>query len=70
MTYSARLAVSDNLPRRPPGHDRMLSYLPACHVIALSLDGFLPMELGAAVYFADGDALRGTLVRRAGVVIF
>ena len=36
--------------------------MPACHVIALFLDGLLPMELGAAVYFADGDALRGTLI--------
>ena len=42
--------------------DSMVSYLPLSHSAALMIDVFMPMSCGAAVYFGDQNALKGSLV--------
>lgn len=40
----------------------VISYLPLSHVAAQLVDIYLIMELAGTTYFADKDALRGTLL--------
>lgn len=40
-----------------------VSYLPLCHIIAQLYDIFIPMLIGGSVYFADSNALKGTLIK-------
>ncbi len=44
------------------GEEVSLSYLPPSHIASLVVDGYMMMHVGAAVYFADKNALKGTLV--------
>ncbi len=44
------------------GEEVALSYLPPSHVASLVVDGYMMMHIGAAVHFADKNALKGTLV--------
>ena len=55
MTYTSRLSVTDNLGRRSPGSDRILSFLPPSHVIALVSDGFIAINVGAQVTTREGE---------------
>lgn len=41
--------------------DRVVSYLPLSHIAAQLVDIFCVMDLGCALYFAQPDALKGTL---------
>jgi acyl-CoA synthetase (AMP-forming)/AMP-acid ligase II len=41
--------------------DVMISYLPLSHIAAQITDLHLPMKLGYQVYFANPDALKGSL---------
>jgi long-chain-fatty-acid--CoA ligase ACSBG len=41
--------------------DRVLSYLPLSHIAAQMIDVHAPMHLGASTWFAQPDALKGTL---------
>ncbi|XP_078527296.1 long-chain-fatty-acid--CoA ligase ACSBG2 isoform X2 [Lissotriton helveticus] len=46
-------------------HDQqeiVVSYLPLSHIAAQMIDIWLPMKYGGLTYFADPDALKGTLV--------
>ena len=44
------------------GHtDRFISYLPLSHVAAQMIDLHAPMNLGCCTYFAQPDALKGSL---------
>ena len=42
--------------------DDCVSYLPLSHAFAQMVDMWAPMYCGAAVYFADRSALKGSLV--------
>ncbi|XP_055372065.1 very long-chain-fatty-acid--CoA ligase bubblegum-like [Condylostylus longicornis] len=45
------------------GEETLISYLPLNHIAAQIFDIFLPIILAGCVYFADRDALKGTLVK-------
>lgn len=45
------------------GKEVLVSYLPLSHVAGQMVDIFLPITLAGAVYFADRDALKGSLVK-------
>ncbi len=51
------------------GEEVLLSYLPSCHVASLVVDAFMMMHIGAAVYCADKNALKGTLVNAVTDII-
>lgn len=42
-------------------NDRAVSFLPLSHIAAQLLDFYLPMLYGGAIYFAQPDALKGSL---------
>lgn len=58
-TVSVVLATA---PRKLEHSDCMVSYLPLSHVAAQILDMFQPLLTGCKIYFAQPDALKGTLV--------
>lgn len=60
MTYNASV-ILERL-RLVRGEESLISYLPLSHVAAQIVDIYLCMSAGAAVYFADKDALKGSLV--------
>lgn len=43
--------------------ERMVSYLPLSHIAGQLIDCYMPVFIGATVYFAQPDALKGTLVK-------
>jgi long-chain-fatty-acid--CoA ligase ACSBG len=43
------------------GEERVISYLPLSHVAGQVFEFFLPLYMAGTVYFADRDALKGTL---------
>lgn len=59
ITYTASVMV-DGFSLRT-GHETIVSYLPLSHVAANVTDIFLMMTLKGTTYFADKDALKGTL---------
>lgn len=57
--YSASVQLED----LQIGKDVIVSYLPLSHVAGQMVDIFIPLTIAATVYFADRDALKGTLVK-------
>lgn len=55
--------VKQYLPELEMAKEVMVSYLPLSHVAAQALDTFVSLSLGATVYFADREALKGTLLK-------
>ena len=45
------------------GNEVLVTYLPLSHVAAQIFDVYFAMTVAATVYFADRDAMRGTLVQ-------
>lgn len=43
--------------------ERMVSYLPLSHIAGQLIDCYMPVFIGATVYFAQPDALKGSLVK-------
>ncbi|CAG9820082.1 unnamed protein product [Phaedon cochleariae] len=44
------------------GNEKLISYLPLSHVAAQIVEIYITMWAGATIYFADKDALKGSLV--------
>lgn len=61
LTWDA-LAVSE-LVNLDKAEERLVSYLPLSHVAAQLVDIYIVMMNAGCVYFADPDALKGTLVK-------
>eukprot|EP01006_Ploeotia_vitrea_P029918 TRINITY_DN62381_c0_g1_i1.p1 TRINITY_DN62381_c0_g1~~TRINITY_DN62381_c0_g1_i1.p1 ORF type:complete len:506 (+),score=10.07 TRINITY_DN62381_c0_g1_i1:497-2014(+) len=53
-------ALIDSIPTLNHG-EKMVSYLPLSHIAAQIIDIHAPMYLGCSIYFAQPDALKGTL---------
>ncbi|XP_050314839.1 very long-chain-fatty-acid--CoA ligase bubblegum isoform X2 [Anthonomus grandis grandis] len=60
LTFDAT-AIMERL-RLARGCEKLISYLPLSHVAAQVVDIYLSMSAGASVYFADKNALKGSLV--------
>ncbi len=63
LTWLSRVIVDDlTFGAYQVGQERILSFMPLSHVIAQIGDIHNGIRMGATVYFADKDALKGTLV--------
>ncbi|XP_059616364.1 very long-chain-fatty-acid--CoA ligase bubblegum [Phlebotomus argentipes] len=62
ITWDA-FTIGKRLPGIQSGKEVLISYLPLSHVAAQIVDVFLTLQLAVTVYFADKDALKGTLVK-------
>ncbi|XP_027706937.1 long-chain-fatty-acid--CoA ligase ACSBG2 isoform X2 [Vombatus ursinus] len=62
ITWTASMATSSLTLNSPPEQQEIVvSYLPLSHVAAQMMDLWLPMKIGGTTYFAQPDALKGTL---------
>ncbi|XP_043832341.1 long-chain-fatty-acid--CoA ligase ACSBG2-like isoform X2 [Dromiciops gliroides] len=62
ITWTSGMATSSLTLSSPPDHQEVVvSYLPLSHVAAQMMDIWLPMKIGGTTYFAQPDALKGTL---------
>lgn len=59
VTHSAKQYLTD----LTMASETLVSYLPLSHVAAQTLDVFVTLSIAATVYFADKDALKGTLLK-------
>ena len=62
ITYTARYLPTELL-KLPRHSERMVSFLPLSHIAAQEVDIFVAIHLGGTVYFAQPDALKGTLAK-------
>ncbi|XP_058394027.1 long-chain-fatty-acid--CoA ligase ACSBG2 isoform X1 [Diceros bicornis minor] len=63
ITWLAGTAARDcGLSHAPQRQEVVVSYLPLSHIAAQMMDVWIPMKIGAFTYFAQPDALKGTLV--------
>ncbi|KAB1259107.1 Long-chain-fatty-acid--CoA ligase ACSBG2, partial [Camelus dromedarius] len=63
ITWMAGAAAMEcNLSLAPKKQEVVVSYLPLSHIAAQMMDIWIPMKVGASIYFAQPDALKGTLV--------
>lgn len=56
-------AVANILTNMVMGGENLISYLPLSHIAAQMIDIFIAINYAATVYFADKDALKGSLVK-------
>ncbi|XP_007489052.1 long-chain-fatty-acid--CoA ligase ACSBG2 isoform X2 [Monodelphis domestica] len=62
ITWSSSTATGSLLLKSPPDQQEIVvSYLPLSHIAAQMMDLWLPMKIGGITYFAQPDALKGTL---------
>ena len=59
-TWTAKAQLS-TMARPLDNDDHLISYLPLSHIAAQMLDMYCPMATGCQVWFAQPDALRGSL---------
>ncbi|XP_054418102.1 long-chain-fatty-acid--CoA ligase ACSBG2 [Pteronotus mesoamericanus] len=63
ITWLAGTVARDcSLSCAPEKQEVAVSYLPLSHIAAQMMDVWVPMKIGAFIYFAQPDALKGTLV--------
>lgn len=62
LTWAAQ-SVGDRLPNLKPGNETIITYLPLSHIAAQLIDVLVAVTFGVTVYFADKDALKGSLIR-------
>lgn len=62
LTYDANI-ISENLGSIKLGSEKLISYLPLSHIAAQTTDIFIALKIGAAVYFANNDALKGSILK-------
>lgn len=55
-------SMSKHLPDLQYGNETLISYLPLSHIAAQAIDIMMALSVGCTVYFADKDALKGTLI--------
>lgn len=56
-------ALANCLTNMVIGGETLISYLPLSHIAAQMIDIFIAINYAATVYFADKDALKGSLVK-------
>ncbi|XP_070495383.1 very long-chain-fatty-acid--CoA ligase bubblegum-like [Chironomus tepperi] len=61
ITWLVRCA-QESIPVIQRGCEVIVSYLPLAHVAGQCTDMYLTMSVGATIYFADKNALKGTLI--------
>ena len=59
ITWTAKCLIDNHLEMNHT--DRIVSYLPLSHIAGQMIDIHAPMYLGACTYFAQPDALKGSL---------
>jgi long-chain-fatty-acid--CoA ligase ACSBG len=60
ITWTAKVCASlYNLTE----DEHMISYLPLSHVAAAMLDIYMPLQMGVTIWFAQPDALKGSLLQ-------
>ena len=61
ITWTARDLIDNFLTEMTLGNERIVSYLPLSHIAGQMIDIHAPMFIGGCTYFAQPDALKGTL---------
>ncbi|KAM5237832.1 long-chain-fatty-acid--CoA ligase ACSBG2-like [Ctenodactylus gundi] len=62
ITWTAGMVAQDLRLAACGKQEVVLSYLPLSHIATQMMDIWVPMRIGALIYFAEPDALKGTLV--------
>ncbi|XP_077634109.1 long-chain-fatty-acid--CoA ligase ACSBG2-like isoform X4 [Crocuta crocuta] len=63
ITWTAGAAAKNcGLSNAAEKQEVVVSYLPLSHIAAQMMDVWIPMKIGAYTYFAQPDALKGTLI--------
>lgn len=61
ITWTAATLIDTFMENRTSVNDRVVSYLPLSHVVGLLIDVHFGMNTGGCLYFAQRDALKGSL---------
>lgn len=61
ITWTAKNLIDNFLENLTVGNERIVSYLPLSHIAGQMIDIHAPMFIGGCTYFAQPDALKGSL---------
>ena len=65
MWTAGSVAKECNLAYAPEKQEVVVSYLPLSHIAAQMMDVWVPIKVGAFIYFAEPDALKVSRLREA-----